>query len=108
MFTQIKNEQNLNRYGAELHDFYVMVQLAENKSRQGIADGRITRLLVYPSNNSSAKGRVVIFDRGWGDQVPDQEDIRKVIEETVHHFDETSVNWDHEAHNRSASAAMVR
>lgn len=106
MFNELNDGWNLNRYSAELNGFYVMVQLAKADSRYGIANGKITRLLVYPYNPSPAKGKIVVFDRGWNDGVPDQKDIRKVIEETVRFFDGISINWDLESSKRTTAICI--
>lgn len=97
MFNEIAKGWSLNRYSAVIDGFCVMVQLSYFEGRNGISNGRITKLLIYPLSDKISCQKVIIYDRGWKDSVPQDDDIRTVIETTVHHFDGLDIDWNYEA-----------
>lgn len=85
------------RFEGEVDGYFVQVQVFAEPSHYGIANGRISRLTVYPDQSCGFNRRLANYDRGWDGGPPDDRSIREVIEKTVNHFDRKSVDWSFEA-----------
>lgn len=64
----------------------------------GIAEGRISRLTVYPDRQKVVVKSLVHYERGWAyNRPPEDIKIREIIEEVVWQFDHKAVDWLNEA-----------
>jgi hypothetical protein len=85
------------RFEGEVDGYFVQAQVFSEPSQYGIAEGRISRLTVYPNRGSGFNHNLTHYDRGWDGAPPSDSRIRKVVEHTVHHFDSKSIDWLFEA-----------
>lgn len=81
------------RYAAAMDGYHIQAEVEDKPSVCGIARGRIVRLLIYPTNSSNVKGRVVVYDGGWKDGLPVMTELRKIVEKAVYYFDKQTVDW---------------
>ncbi|MCD1261262.1 hypothetical protein B5M42_020895 [Paenibacillus athensensis] len=85
------------RFLGEVDGYYLEVQVFSEPSHYGIAQGRISRLIVYPDRSAQFNRKLVNYDRGWDGGPPTDSRIRDVIEKTVQYFDRKSIDWSFEA-----------
>lgn len=85
------------RYAGEVDGFYISVQVFSEPSRFGIAEGKISRLEIYPERSSGMNSRLVNYERGWDRCTPfPLGKFRTIVEKVVHHFDNKNVDWSFE------------
>lgn len=85
------------RFEGEVNGYFVQAQVFSEPSPYGIAEGRISRLAVYPNPHFTFKEKLIYYERGWDGGVPGKRKIQEVIEITVQYFDKKCVNWSFEA-----------
>lgn len=81
------------RYEGEVSGYYVQAKVFSEPSKYGIAEGRISRLTVYPDRAAGFNRNVANYDRSWDGGPPNDSRIRAVVEKTVRHFDSKNVDW---------------
>ncbi|MGG3278986.1 DUF7678 domain-containing protein [Paenibacillus solani] len=96
MFVKKNSNGKANRYSAEIDGYLLTVEVMENPSELGISNGRITRLLLFPSNKNERLDEFFVFNQGWIDGLPHPDKVRRVIEKAVHHFDALTIDWSKE------------
>ncbi|MGG4106715.1 hypothetical protein AAXB25_22715 [Paenibacillus lautus] len=96
MFVKKNSTGKSNRYSAEIDGYSLTVEVVGNPSGLGISNGRITRLLLFPSNKNQRLEHFFVFNQGWLDGVPQTENVRRVIEKAVHYFDALAIDWSKE------------
>jgi hypothetical protein len=96
MFTEKGNWFMGKRYVGEVDGFYVEAQVFGEPSMYGIAEGRISRLQVYPDRSTGFGRCLANYIRGWDGGPPKDRRIRSVVEKTVRHFDGKNVDWSFE------------
>lgn len=84
-------------FEGEVDGYFVQTQVFSEPSRYGIAEGRISRLIVHPHRNAGFNRNLANFDRGWDGGTPSDSRIRTVVEKTVRYFDGKEVDWSFEA-----------
>ena len=85
------------RYEGEVDGYFTQAQVFSEPSTYGIAEGRISRLHVYPDRTAGFNRCLASYERGWDGGPPNDRRIRAVVEKTVLHFDGRSVDWSFEA-----------
>ncbi|WP_019007437.1 DUF7678 domain-containing protein [Cohnella laeviribosi] len=83
-------------FEGEVDGYFVQAQVFSEPSKYGIAEGRISRLTVYPDRSAGFNRNLANYDRGWDGGPPNNIRIRAVVEKTVRHFDGKSVDWSFE------------
>ncbi|WP_233455352.1 DUF7678 domain-containing protein [Paenibacillus elgii] len=84
-------------FEGEVEGAYVELQVFSEPSHYGIAEGRISRLTVYPEKSSAFNCKLADYDRGWdGGKPPKDPRVRSIIEKTVYHFDQKNIDWEFE------------
>lgn len=101
MIVMKKSNCTSNRYSAELDGYSLTLEIAKKPSGSGISNGRITRLLLYPSNKNQRLEHIYVFNQGWLDSVPYTETVRRVIENAVYYFDALAIDWSKERLRRT-------
>ncbi|MBB6732801.1 DUF7678 domain-containing protein [Cohnella zeiphila] len=81
------------RYVGEVDGYYVEVQVFDEPSSYGIAEGRISRLYIYPERSAGFHRRLISYERGWDGGPPRDPQMRRVVEKTVAYFDRKQVDW---------------
>lgn len=84
------------RFEGEVDGYFVQAQVFSEPSTYGIAEGRISRLTVYPDRAVGFNRNLTNYDRGWDGGPPSDRRIRAVVEKTVHHFDGKAIDWTFE------------
>lgn len=106
-FTEQGGERQGNRYVTEHDGYYIAVQAMANPSELGIGAGRIHRLLLYPAHTKMVKGKVLVYDRGWSDGIPQLQEQRELVERAVMHFDQAPLDWVQEERRSTALSWMA-
>lgn len=98
------NGWNNARYATEIDGYSIMVQLMNTCNPNGIAGGRISKMLVYPLRTVNDTQKIVVYDLAWKEGVPDNKEIRKVVEQAVQFFDQVDIDWEGEKSRELAFA----
>lgn len=85
-------------FEGEVDGYFVQAQVFTEPSSYGIAEGCISRLIVYPERNSGFHRKLAHYERAWDGGPPSSPAIRAVIEKTVRYFDRKDIDWAFEAH----------
>lgn len=96
MFIRKNSNGKSIRYSAEIDGYSLTLELAESPSELGISNGRITRLLLFPSDKNQRLEHFFVFNQGWLDGVPKTDNVRRVIEKAVRYFDALDIDWSKE------------
>lgn len=81
------------RFEGEVDGYFVQAQVFSEPSKYGIAEGRISRLTVFPYQGAGFNRNLANYDRGWDGGLPNDRRTRTVVEKTVRHFDGKGIDW---------------
>ncbi len=84
-------------FEGEVDGYFLQVQVFSEPSQYGIAEGRISRLQIYPDRSAGFNRCLVNYDRGWDGGVP-KGAFRRTVEKVIRHFDNKDVDWSFEEH----------
>ncbi|MDN4090924.1 DUF7678 domain-containing protein [Paenibacillus polymyxa] len=106
-FIKQSGERQGSRYVTEYEGYYIAVQTTAAATEQGIGAGRIHRLLLYPAHTNQVRGKVLVYDQGWHDGIPQLQEQRELVERTVMHFDQVPLDWVQEERRLASYSWMA-